>query len=323
VSERVLVLASSFSRHEPEASRALIAAGYEVEDGPCAGTPTEEELIELLAECQAVIAGNEPYTRRVLQALPELRVIARWGVGVDAIDLQAATDAGVVVTNTPGGVTQAVADHTLCLMLALARRLPEEMSVAASCDWHHVEGSDLWRKCLGIIGFGSIGQAVARRAGGFEMRVLACDVRPDEQAAAELGVELVELRELLAEADFVTLHANLTEESAGLIGEAELRAMKPTARFINAARGALVDQEALLRALEEGWIAGAALDTLAEEPPGPEAPILRAPNCIITPHNSSQTRETAERVNAQVCENIIEALSGERPRFVVNAAVYG
>jgi len=252
-----------------------------------------------------------------------LKVVARWGVGVDAIDLQAATEAGVVIANTPGMVTVAVADHTLCLMLALCRKLPEEVEVAASCDWRHVEGGDLWRKCLGIVGFGSIGQAVARRAQGFSMKLLAYDPQPSVKVAEELGVELVGLDELLAEADIVTLHANLTEESAGLIGEAELRAMKPTAFFINAARGALVDQEALLCALEEEWIAGAALDTLAEEPPSPDDPILRAPNCLITPHNSSQTRETAARVNAQVCDNIIVALSGRRPRFVVNPQVYG
>ncbi len=322
MSAKVLVLASSFARHEPEASRPLVEAGYQVELGPCDNAPSEGELIELLAGCGAVVASMEPYTQRVFQGLPELKVVARWGVGVDAIDLQAATEAGVVIANTPGMVTTAVADHTFCLMLALCRKLPEEIEVAASCDWRHVEGTDLWRKCLGIVGFGSIGQAVARRARGFEMRVLAYDVAPDERAAEELGVELVDLPALLAEADLVTLHANLTEQSAGLIGEAELRAMKPTAFFINAARGALADQEALLRALEEGWIAGAALDTLAEEPPSPDDPILRAPNCLITPHNSSQTRETAAAVNQQVCENIMEALSGRRPRFVVNPEVF-
>lgn len=323
MSHRVLVLAHPFARHQPEAGRPLVQAGYQVQLGPCDTSPQEHELIDLLSGCHAVVASNEAYTQRVFQQSPQLRVVARWGVGVDGIDLAAATDAGVIVANTPGFVTQAVADQTFCLMLALARRLPEQREVAASCDWQHVEGTDLWRKCLGIIGFGSIGRAVARRARGFEMRLLAHDLQPDQRAAAELGVELVALPELLSRADFVTLHANLTPQSQSLIGEADLRAMRPTAFFINAARGALVDQHALVRALKEGWIAGAALDVLAEEPPHPDAPILSAPNCIITPHNSSQTRETAAAVNAQVCENIIEALSGRRPKFVVNPEVLG
>ena len=317
---RTLVLAAPFSDHEPEASRPLVEAGIEVAraSGACAD---EGELIEALAGYDASVASMEPYTRAVFEALPDLKVVSRWGVGVDNIDLQAATEHGVVIANTPGMVTEAVADHTFCLMLALSRRLPEEMDVARGLDWHRVEGADLWRKTLGIIGFGSIGRAVARRARGFTMRVLAYDPAPRPEAAGALGVDLVGLDRLLAEADIVALHANVTDESRGMIGEAQLRAMKPTALFINAARGALVDQAALARALQEGWIAGAALDALDPEPPAADDPILHAPNCIITPHNSSQTVETSRRVNAQVCENIINVLAGRRPRFIVNAVV--
>jgi len=279
------------------------------------GCADEGELIEALRGYDASVAGMEPYTRAVFEALPDLKVVSRWGVGVDSIDLQAATDHGVVIANTPGMVTEAVADHTFCLMLALSRRLVEEMDVARGLDW-------LWRKTLGIVGFGSIGRAVARRARGFTMRVLAYDPAPRPEAAGALGVDLVGLDELLAAADIVVLHANVTDESRGMIGEAQLRAMKPTALFVNAARGALVDQSALARALEEGWIAGAALDALDPEPPAADDPILRAPNCIITPHNSSQTAETSRRVNAQVCESIINVLAGRRPRFVVNPVVF-
>ncbi len=317
---RTLVLAAPFSDHEPEASRPLVEAGMDVVAG--ADCADEAAVIEALRGYDASVASMEPYTRAVFEALPELKVVSRWGVGVDNIDLQAATDHGVVIANTPGMVTEAVADHTFCLMLALSRRLLEEMDVARSLAWCRVEGADLWQKTLGIVGFGSIGQAVARRAGGFSMRVLAYDPVPSPEAADALGVELVGLDELLAEADIVVLHANVTDESRGMIGEAQLRAMKPSALFVNAARGALVDQPVLARALQEGWIAGAALDALDPEPPAADDPLLCAPNCIITPHNSSQTAETSRRVNAQVCESIIDVLAGRRPRFVVNPAVF-
>ncbi|MGC9318956.1 MAG: phosphoglycerate dehydrogenase [Armatimonadota bacterium] len=321
---RVMVLAAPFVRHEPEASQPLSDAGVEVVHGPLDHLLEPDELSELLAGFHAVVASNERYDGGVFAALPELRTVARWGVGYDSIDVQAATAAGVIVTNTPGKVTESVADQTFCIMLALLRRLPEQMEVARSLDWRNVEGTELWRKTLGIVGLGSIGRAVAERARGFSMRVLACDAREDEVAweAGRLGVELVALGELLAEADIVTLHANLTDESCGMIGEEQLRAMKPNAFLINCGRGALCDQAALARALREGWIAGAGLDTLEEEPPGPDDPILEAPNTIITPHNSSMTAESAARVNATVCENILAALAGRRPQFVVNEDVF-
>lgn len=321
MSHRVVVLAAPFMRHEPDAGEPLRAAGVELAHGSMAALRTPEEVIDALADCDGVIASMEPYTPEVFAALPRLKTIARWGVGYDSIDLDAATAAGVVVTNTPGMVTESVADQTFCLVLALARRLPEQMRVALSCDWCHVEGTEVWRKTLGIVGLGSIGQAVARRAQGFSMRVLAHDPFADPFHAGRLDVSLVPLDELVAEADILTLHASLTPENAGMIGERELRAMKPSALLINCGRGGLVDQSALARALEEGWIAGAALDAIVTEPPLPDDPILSAPNTLFTPHNSSMTAESAARVNAMVCDNMLAALHGRRPRFVVNTGV--
>lgn len=318
---RVMVLALPFIRHEPEAGYPLREAGVKIEHGPT-DAPAEDELIELLEGFDTTIASVEPYTREVFNALPDLRTVARWGVGYDNIDLAAATAANVVVTNTPGAVTQAVADQTLALMLALLRRVPEQTEVARSLQWRWVEGHELWRKTLGIVGFGSIGQAVARRACGFAMRILASDVRDISWQAGEIGARPVALEELLAEADVVTLHATLTEESRGMIGAEELDAMKPGAVLINCGRGGLVDQSALARALHEGRIAGAALDTFEEEPPDEDDPILSAPNTIITPHNSSATVEAAERVNETVCENVLAVLNGRRPRFTVNPEVF-
>lgn len=319
---RVLVLAAPFVRHEPAAGEPLRAAGLEVMRGPLDTCPSGAELAALLTGVHATVASGERYDARVFAACPELRVVARWGVGYDAIDLQAATAAGVIVTNTPGTLHESVADQTFMLILALLRRLPEQMEVARTPAWRHVEGTEVWRRTLGIIGFGAIGRAVAERARGFTMRVLACDPNLEPWHAGRLGVTPVTLEELLAEADIVTLHANLTSESERMIGEPQLRAMKPSAVLINCGRGALVDQPALVRALEEGWIAGAALDTLDPEPPAADDPILHAPNTILTPHNASQTAEAGARVDAAVCDNILAALSGRRPRFVVNPEVF-
>ncbi len=321
MSDRVMVVASPFTRHEPEAGVPLREAGIEVIDASDEPLATPEAVIESLRGCAGVVASMEPYTAEVFAALPELKTVARWGVGYDSIDLAAATEAGVIVTNTPGAVTESVADQTFCLMLALARKLPEQMVVALSGDWRQVEGTELWRKTLGIVGLGSIGRAVARRAGGFSMRVLAHDPYAEPFHAGRLDASLVSLEELLAASDIVTLHASLTEETEEMIGEAQLRAMKSSALLVNCGRGGLVDQQALARALEEGWIAGAALDALVAEPPDPDDPILNAPNTVLTPHNSSMTAESAARVNALVCENLLAALQGRRARFVVNGDV--
>lgn len=319
---RVLVLAAPFVRHEPAAGEPLRAAGLEVAVGPLDTCPTGAELAALLAGVHATVASGERYDAELFAACPELRIVARWGVGYDAIDLQAATAAGVIVTNTPGTLHESVADQAFTLILAALRRLPEQMEVARTPAWRHVEGHEAWRKTLGIVGFGAIGRAVAERARGFTMRVLACDPNLDPWHAGRLGVTPVTLEELLAEADIVTLHANLTPESRGMIGEAQLRAMKPSAVLINCGRGALVDQPALVRALEEGWIAGAALDTVDPEPPPADDPIRRAPNTILTPHNASQTAEAGARVDAAVCDSILTALAGRRPRFVLNPEVF-
>lgn len=318
MSDRVMVTASPFICHEPEAGEPLRREGIEVRHAPAGACADRQAVIELLADCAGVIASMEPYDEQVFSALPQLRTIARWGVGYDSIDLQAATRARVIVTNTPGAVTESVADQTFALMLALARRIPEQLSVARSLQWCTVEGTELWRKTLGIVGLGSIGQAVARRAAGFSMRILAHDPYLLPFHVGRLNVTPVSLDRLLQESDIITLHANVTPESRGMIGEKQLRMMKPTALVVNCGRGALVEQVALARALQEGWIAGAALDALECEPPLPDDPILGAPNVIIAPHNSSMTAESAARVNALVCENVIAALAGRRPRFVVN-----
>src|SRR5438552_921204 len=230
---RVLVTANAFMESGDTAAGPLIEAGAEIVAASPPGPLPEEELLRCLAGCDAVIASSDPFTRAVLAASPRLRLIARWGVGVDSVDLEAATDLGIAVANTPGLTTEAVADYTFAMLLALARRICPARELMAAGGWGEFRGVDVFRKCLGIIGFGAIGRAVARRAAGFSMTILAHDPGVAAETIAAAGGRAVTLPELLAAADFVTLHAALVPATARMIDEAALRAMKSTAYLIN------------------------------------------------------------------------------------------
>lgn len=316
---RVLVTANAFMESGEAAARPLLEAGAEVVPAPRAGPLPEADLQRCLAGFDAVIASSDPYTRAVLTSSPRLRLIARWGVGVDSIDLAAAAELGVAVANTPGLTTEAVADYTFAMMLALARRICPARELMESGGWGEFRGVDVYRKCLGVVGFGAIGRAVARRAAGFSMTVLACDPAVSAGEITAAGARPVSLPELLAQADFVTLHAALVPETLRMIDSAALRAMKPTAYLINAARGGLVDEAALLQALREDRIAGAALDVYTEEPLPPDHPLRRLPNCLALPHNAFNSVETAAAVNRMVAANVLAVMRGERPPGLVAA----
>jgi phosphoglycerate dehydrogenase-like enzyme len=301
----------------------LRGAGCELIQPPKFGPLTAEELQPLLAGVDAVFASMDKFTASVL-ASPQaarLKVISRWGVGYDAIDIPAATEHGVVVAYTPGLLDEAVADYTMAMLFALARRVHEGHLSMRAGQWTAAWGHDIGGKTLGIVGCGRIGQAVVRRAAGFNMRVLGCDIAPNPAAEA-LGVKFVNLDTLLAESDFVSLHAALTPETRGLIGEAQLRRMKPGAYLINAARGAIVDEAALLRALRENWIAGAALDAFVVEPLPGDHPFRSAPNLLLTPHQASFGLETGARVSIAAAQAIVDLHAGRRPQWVVNPQVF-
>ncbi len=263
----------------------------------------------------------------LLAQAPRLRVVANVAVGYDNIDVAAATRRKIVVTNTPGVLTDTTADFTWALLLATARRVTEADQYTRAgkyTEWGLMLllGGDVHGKTLGIFGLGRIGHAVARRARGFDMRVLYHDVVANRAAERELGAERVDKDRLLAEADFVTLHANLTPETRHLIGEPELRRMKPTAYLVNAARGPMVDEAALVRALKEGWIAGAGLDVYEAEPalhPG----LRECPNAVLAPHIASASRETRTRMAVMAVENALAVLEGRRPANPVNPEVVG
>jgi len=292
---RVLITARSFADAGAEPSARLEHAGVELLYPPVASPLTDDMLAEFLGDVDGIIAGVDRIGPLSLaRGYPRLKVIARNGVGVDGIDLATATRLGIVVTNAPGTNTEAVADLVFGLMIGLARHLPElDRAVREGC-WTRVLGRELHRSTLGLIGLGQVGRAVARRAAGFEMRLLATDPAVSEPVARQLGVTLTSLDAVLAEADFVSVHVPRTPHTIHLVGEAQLRRMNPSAYLINTARGGIVDEAALARALHEGWIAGAACDVFEREPPV-GSPLLGAPRLILTPHIGAHTREAVAR----------------------------
>ncbi|MBD3868123.1 MAG: hypothetical protein IFK94_08355 [Acidobacteria bacterium] len=266
-------------------------------------------------------------TRVTAEALADpglLRVIGRAGSGVDNIDLDAATAAGVVVMNTPGGNSVAAAEHTLALLTSLARHLPQAATDLKAGNWNRKRymGTEVTGKTLGIVGLGRVGREVALRARGMHMEVLGYDPYVSDAVAAELGIAPRTLPDLLAESDFVTLHLPISGDTRHLIDAAAIAAMKPGARLINCARGGLVDEAALASALESGHLAGAALDVFEAEPPDPDG-LVGMPGVIATPHLGASTREAQIRVAAEICEKVKNYLLDGTARDAVNPVPKG
>jgi D-3-phosphoglycerate dehydrogenase len=296
---------------------ALHEAGHTVRHAPRERDAPLAEAVAALRGCSAVIAGGEPYPAELFAAAPQLRHVARFGAGFDAVDVGAATARGVVVTTGAGANAGAVADLTLGLMLAVARNVALHDRAIRGGVWQGRLGADVWQQTLGIVGLGRIGQAVARRARGFEMRLLACEPAPDAAAVRELGVELAPLERVFAESDFVTLHLPASRETAGLVDARLLGLMKPTAFFINAARGALVDEAALAAALRAGRIAGAGLDVRASEPPA-DTRFSDLDTVVMTPHTGAATPTARLRSGQAAARSVVQLLRGERPEGMVN-----
>lgn len=279
------------------------------------------ELIARIGNYEAlVVRSATKVTAPVIEAGKRLKVVARAGVGVDNIDVPAATRQGVIVVNSPEGNTMAAAEQTLALLFAVARNIPQAHLSVKAGEWERGRflGVELYNKVLGVVGLGRIGGLVARRARALEMRVLVSDPYVTTTHARQLGVELVDLPVLLAQADFITLHTPLTRETWHLIGEAEFAAMKPGVRLVNCARGGVVDEAALVRAIESGKVAAAALDVFEREPLPPDSPLRRLEQVITTPHLGAATLEAQVNVAVDIAQQVLEVLQGRPARSAVN-----
>lgn len=275
--------------------------------------PDEGRLIGLVGDVDAIIVRSKPkVTRKVIEAAPKLKVIGRAGVGLDNIDLEAAKERGIKVVNSPGASSRSVAELVLALMFNVARKVAFADRKMREGVWAKKQcmGIELEGKTLGIVGFGRIGYQIAKIAKALGMNVLLYDPYPNEERAKEVGGKFVDLETLLRESDVVTLHVPLIDATYHLINEERLRLMKPTAILINAARGAVVDTEALVKALQEGWIAGAGLDVFEEEPLPKDHPLTKLNNVVLTPHIGASTVEAQMRAGVQVAEQIVEILRG-------------
>jgi phosphoglycerate dehydrogenase-like enzyme len=271
---------------------------------------TEQELIDLLPGVFGTIAGGEPYTERAFAAAPALKVVARMGVGYDKVDVAAATRHGVAIAMGFGTNHEAVADHAFALMAGLGNRLQAYHREVMDRRWGGHFHPGLWRTTVGIIGLGRIGRALARRCRGFDMRILAYDAVPDAAHAREHGIELVELETLFSEADFVSVHAPLTPETAKLVNRERLALMKPSAFVINTARGGLVDEAALHEALSAGRIAGAGLDVFEVEPLPANSPLRQLDSVLLTPHCAGGSIEAVVSMTDRCVDNILAIRDG-------------
>jgi len=283
---------------------------------------SDEELIEACKDVDGVMgASRDSYTRRLMESAKRLRVISKYGIGVEKIDIKAATDNGILVANTP--VVEnvyAVAEHAIALMLGLSKRLSFSYNHAKNGKWRDqsVETRELFGKTIGIIGLGRIGIAIVERLTGWNTKLLGYDPYKTDDEFKRLGVLPVSLEELLKESDIVSISVVATSETKKAMGEGQLKLMKKNAYLINTSRGEVLDEKALVKALQEGWIAGAGLDVTDPEPPLKDNPLFNMENVIITPHIAGWTRGTLASITKRATENLIKALKGELPESFVN-----
>jgi D-3-phosphoglycerate dehydrogenase len=301
----------------------LAQDGVEVVAAQCV---TDEDAIPLAADAVGMIHSSCPITRRLLEAAPKCVIVAHYGVGVDNIDVAAATELGILVTNVPDYCVDEVSDHAMALLLACARRIVTLDAIVRSGSYDYQKAGIVHRlrgQTLGLVGLGRIGQGVVAKAKGFGLHVVCHDPYVSEEQAAQSGVRLVGFEELLDQSDFISLHVPLTESTANLFGEAQFRRMKPSAYLINTSRRGLVDAEALRRALTEGWIAGMGNDTIFDGIPYETTdPLLAAPNLIASPHAGWYSEESKIQLRREAADEVARVLRGEKPYSPINPKIW-
>jgi len=288
---------------------------------------TENEIIEATKDADAIITGGAKITRKVMEALPKCKVIVRYGIGYDTVDIEAATDNNIIVANVPDFCWEEVSNHAIALLLACAKKLVLLNNYTKQGRWVE-EGMrvmepmvSIYGQTLGLVSCGNIGRMTARKAQCFGLKILGYDPYVDKSLAKEYRITLVSLPELLKESDFVSVHTPLNKETRHLIGEKEFKQMKPTAYFINTARGPIVDEPALIKALQEKWIAGAGLDVFEKEPIDSDNPLLKMDNVVVAPHSAGYSDASFKRLRTSVGQEAARVLSGRWPKNVVNKSV--
>ena len=310
-----IVLVTEPTEHS---SLAILRTLGEVRLGDPEKRYTEESLGEALKDCDAVlITSRDRITRAHIESSPRLKVISKFGAPPENIDLEAAADRGIKVLCTPLANPESVAEHTVLLILAVQKRLRQVSEGLRAGEWRNrmPVGVELAGKTVGLVGFGSVGSSVAKHLSGFNVRVVVYDPWADRTKGASLSVEFAELAPLLKNSDVVSLHAMVTPQSRHMIGSAQLRMMKPSSILINTARGALVDEAALVGALEKGWIAGAGIDVFEEEPVSRSNPLLHMDCVVATPHIAAHTREAMDKERTWAAEDVRRVLLGDAPRY--------
>jgi D-3-phosphoglycerate dehydrogenase / 2-oxoglutarate reductase len=315
----ILITFPDYDTDHPQHGGALTAAGYTLRIAAKRGARSTEELLALSSDVSGAIASTDPFTREVLRDSPHLQVIARVGVGIDSIDAVAATELGVAITTTPGANEETVADHAIAMMLALLRRIPENDAGVRKGDWNRTGPHTplLLTGCtVGLVGYGHIGRLVARRLAGFDVNLLVCDpaLGPSDSPRS------VELAELLAHSDVVSLHTPLIPATRHLIDDSALRLMRPHAVLVNTSRGGVVDETALIRALHEGVIAGAALDVFETEPPS-HSPLLAMANVVVSPHVGGLSTKSVDVMIRRATASVIDVIEGRVPDGLANPAI--
>ncbi len=315
---RILVTPTSYGKNDSRLKTELEAQVGEVIYNPTGKPLTSMEIAKLLPGIDGYLAGLDGIDANALEKADRLKVIARYGVGVDNVDLSAARKKGIVVTNTPGANSVSVAELAVGLMLALARQIPEAVEAVHQGKWPRYSGVSLEGKTIGILGLGAIGKQLARRLTGFDCKIMAFDPYADSAYAKENHIEIAPMDDVIRQADFVSLHLPLLPETRGIVDETFLAKMKKGSFLINTSRGEAIDESALLKALQSGHLRGAGLDAFTVEPPDPKNPLLALPQVVVTPHLGAQTDGATSNMGWFAMKDCLAVLKGEQPVYPVS-----
>lgn len=315
---RVLVTPNSYAKYDPQLKIQLETQVGEVIYNKTGKPLSSAQVADLLPGVDGYIAGVDHIDRDALASADSLKVIVRYGVGIDRVDLAAASEKGIILSNTPGANASSVAELALGLMLALARQIPQASIAIGQGQWPRLHGLTLETKTIGIIGLGAIGKELAKRLGNFNCRIVAYDPYADHEFAQKHNVDFVGLDDLIANADFISLHLPVLPETRAMVDEKFIHAMKPGSFLINTARGELIVEDALIEGLQSGHLCGAALDAFSKEPPDAHNPLLAIPQVICTPHLGAQTDGAANTMGRMALHECLRVLKGEKPLYRVN-----